>query len=231
MTVVVKARLQPKMRNFIPTSFLSILMILVSCGSFFAINTSQDNLKFLEKAKPDTSKYNYGSSIELINWIEPSLSTEMKHSIDKHGGFREAFDDTEKFNTYSLKDKITILEELLSFQGDRTSSNKMYKYNDGRGTGREGTLKNFTVEVEALFTFTRLLLKDLSKIKPVLLDQETKSEILRPEEIKEIYSLYRKWLRENIKTNFHKISLPLTNSPYQWLGEEKLTSKMIKESL
>ena len=90
---------------------------------------------------------------------------------------------------------------------------------------------NFTIEIEALYSFTKMLTITYSPLKPMLINRTTGEELnTNPKAVSEVYDIYEKWYDENKKTDFKNISLPLTGSPYCWLGENKGIEPFLKKS-
>jgi hypothetical protein len=120
---------------------------------------------------------------------------------------------------------VTILEELLTFVGDSTISNKAYYFTPDRMTRPKG-IKTFTIQVEALFSFTRMLTQGLPKITPVLIDTRTDEYINgNHEAIKKVYTIYNNWLKENKLNNFKNRDFPLEGTNYEWQGDQASLKK------
>jgi hypothetical protein len=68
-------------------------------------------------------------------------------------------------------------------------------------------------------------------IKPALINRITGHQLNSDSiVISEVYDIYEKWYKENLKTDFKNISLPLTGTPYCWLGEDKGMEMFLKKS-
>ncbi len=90
----------------------------------------------------------------------------------------------------------------------------------------------FTMQIEALYSFTRMLTQGYPPIKPMLINRSTGEELNNNAKVvSEVYDIYIKWYNENEKTGFKNITLPLTGSPYCWLGEDKGMEPFLKKSL
>ena len=142
-----------------------------------------------------------------------------------------AVDDRTVMNRmhFTKEMRIQVLKELLTFQYDSVKSDK-FLYIRGRWKNVED--KNFTIEIEALYSFTRMLADGNPRILPVLIDRKTKEIITgKRKEINEIYNVYREWLTENEKTDFKDFKFPLTDSPYDWMGGDEDLNKYLKKSL
>jgi len=61
---------------------------------------------------------------------------------------------------YTRNDEIKILGEYLTFRGDTAISNKKYRFKAGYYMTRPEGVNGFTVQIEALYSFTRSLHKD-----------------------------------------------------------------------
>lgn len=93
-------------------------------------------------------------------------------------------------------------------------------------------IKGFTVEIEALYSFTRMLTIGLPPIRPVLLDRATRKPVNTDARVvRKVFDIYSRWYRENLKTDFKNLTLPLTGSPYCWMGEERGMERYLKKAL
>lgn len=124
--------------------------------------------------------------------------------------------------------KIQVLEELLNFQGDTAKSNKYYfmkvKKNKTNKFNYELTVprdKCFTIEIEALFSFTWYFTRYVPPIRPTLFDRRTGEPInCDRKKVKDVYNIFRKWLKNYKNKNFVDFKLPLEGTPYGWLGDD-----------
>jgi hypothetical protein len=181
--------------------------------------------EYLRKTNLDTSKNSYGSHIEVNQVL--SVSTEnriISNDIDDR--------DMISRSKYSRDEQIKILGEYLTFRGDTSVSNKRYKFKAAYYMTPPEGVKGFTVQIEALYSFTRMLTQGLPPIKPMLINRTTGEELnTNAKVVSEVYDIYIKWYKENEKTDFKNITLPLTGSPYCWLGEDKGMEPFLKKSL
>jgi len=183
---------------------LLFLIIYTSYLSAQGINTAP--LRFLEKSTLDTSANHFGHHIKLKS---------CKTYPDS--GFMDITDDRTIFYDYSCEDKISILAEYLTFKGDISPSNKVYKFEPS--VAGQQTL-SLQIQVEALFSFTRMLTSGFPKIRPILYHRGTDRKIVLDDKIvQEIYDLYKKWLARSKGNGFKGITLPLMNTSYMWYGE------------
>lgn len=124
--------------------------------------------------------------------------------------------------------KIQVLKELLSFQEDTAKSNKYYfmkvkkpktnKFSYELVIPRD---KCFTIEIEALFSFTWYFTRYVPPIQPTLLDRRTGEPInCNRKKVNEVYAIYRRWLKKYKSKNFVDFKLPLEGTPYGWLGDD-----------
>ncbi|WP_280647436.1 MULTISPECIES: hypothetical protein [unclassified Dysgonomonas] len=139
----------------------------------------------------------------------------------KYGSLIE---DRDVFSGYSYSQKIEILEELLSFQGDTAKSGKSYKINSPDLS--RIYIEPFNIQIESLYTFSKMLLIGYPPILPKLTD---KNEVINlngnQTVVDEVYELYRQWLQNAIKNDFRNLTLPMSGSYYQWERQGKITSK------
>jgi hypothetical protein len=177
----------------------------------------------LYKTEVDTSKSNYGLHIE-VKQILPETKDLIPMSIDDR--------DIIGRSKYSKDDRIKILGEYLTFRGDTAISNKKYHFKAAHHMVRPEGISVFTIQVEALYSFTRMLMIGYPPIKPALIDCTTGEEVnANPEKVNEVYDIYSRWYQENLKSGFTSISLPLLSSRYCWLGQDKDLRPYLKKSL
>ena len=186
-----------------------LVLMLLSIYSIF----SQENHKYIVKHKNSCGE---GYFLE----IKPS-SSKMAEIKEKFG---YQIDDRSMFFAYPLDQKIEILEELLTFCGDTTVSCKRYKIReDGLGSIE---IQPFTTQIEALYTFSRVLLKGYPPIKHKLTDlKERRNYNNNQKIIDEVYNIYRQWLQDAIQKDSNNLTLPMTGTKYQWEGQKKITDK------
>jgi len=108
----------------VPTGFiiLVLLLILVSCTTNGGMYL-QEKCRLLHKTVLDTTEYNYGQHIEIKDRAPaPAQGEFISLSIDD----RDIIADT----AYSREERIEVLKEFLTFQGDTARSNKYYFFQD-----------------------------------------------------------------------------------------------------
>jgi hypothetical protein len=206
--------------------YLLILFFSVgqaSCQPQTLLLRENTNLTFLYKTNFDTSSYNQGKHIE-IKQVLPKTDELIPMSIDDR--------DIISRSGYDRKDEIKILAEYLSFRGDTDISNKRYHFKAAYYMIRPEGIKGFTIQIESLYSFTRMLTIGYPPIKPMLISRTTGEELnTNSKVVSEVYDIYVKWYKENKKTDFKNITLPLTGSPYCWLGEDNGMEPYLKKSL
>lgn len=180
--------------------------------------------KYLNRTEEALSEGRLAACIE-INQVFPIISEGfISNNIDDR--------DIIARSKFSQEQQIQILAEYLTFIGDTIPSNKKYLFADGTRMRLPTDISEFTVEIEALYSFTRMLTYWLPPIEPVLINRITGERIIISRRtIKEIYKLHVKWFEESRKAGFKNISLPLEGSPYAWLGEDKGMEPYLKKSL
>lgn len=209
------------MKTILIVSKLIAFFYFQSCVTPQKIPLDKRDLKFLFVSILDTSHNSFGQHIE-IKQIFPNTEELIPMTIEDR--------DIITRSGYSRFDQLTILKEYLTFKGDKRVSNKLYRF---KAAGRmiKPDVANFTIEIEALYSFTKMLTTSYSLIKPVLINRTTGEELNgNPKAVSEVYDIYIKWYTENKKTDFKKITLPLTGSPYCWLGEDKGMEPFLKKS-
>ncbi len=206
--------------------YLLVLIFCISdtkgCRSQVPAVTKETTLKFLYKTKLDTAKENYGEHIEVRHDL-PDSKEFILLSIDDRDIMSRA--------EYSFNEKIKVLYEFLSFRYDTMASNKKYIFTGASHMVRPQGIEGFTIQIEALYSFTRMLTIGYPPIMPMLINRKTSEELNKnTKAVNEIYDIYLKWYNDNKKTDFKNISLPLTGSPYCWLGEDKGIEPYLKKS-
>jgi len=78
-----------------------------------------------------------------------------------------------------------------------------------------------TIQVEALYAISIMLLDYNVSISPVLINTETGLVCNENQhEINEVFKIYRKWLKVTEKNGFTIIKWPLAHSKYEWLNRK-----------
>jgi len=202
---------------------LSIHLFTFHAASTFSQEMEQES-KFLYTSKKYGEWY---KNMEKPNKYHIAIRDNTPDSVKvKLQDFKGGVIDMEKENYYdadinviSYYDnamQVKILQEYLSFYGDTVHSSKSYFPYPGYGKLKPKE-KDFTIQIEALYTFTSLLVGGYICCEPVLIDKITGKVInTNQEEIKEVYCLYQKWLDENKKTSFINYKLPLEGTSFTW---------------
>ena len=210
------------MKPFVHLLFLFCVCCIVSCSPSISQTKQEPQRDFLYKTNLDTSKNLYGSHIE-VKQILPDTKELIPMSIDDR--------DIIGRSKYSREEQIKILKEYLTFRGDTSTSNKQYRFKAASHMVRPEGINGFTVEIEALYSFTRMLTIGILPIKPMLINRKTGEQLnTNPKVVSEVYVIYEKWYNENLKTDFKNITLPLTGSTYCWVGEDKGMESYLKKS-
>jgi hypothetical protein len=179
--------------------------------------------KFLFKSEFDTVRKTLGSHIELRE-ILPNTNELIPLSIDDR--------DKMSRSGYSRADHIQILGEYLTFQGDTMKSNKRYHFKPAYHLTLPEDTTGYTIQVEALYSFTRLLTIGYPPIRPTIINRKTGANLNTDLSVlNAIYDIYRKWYDQNKKNDFKSISLPLSGTSYAWLGEEKMGGYFFRNDL
>lgn len=211
------------MKFYIYIAWFICIFFMSSCNRNISQSKKHSATKFLYKTNLDTSKNSYGSHIE-VKQILPVATEDRIISND--------IDDRDMISRskYTRDEQLKILGEYLTFRGDTIVSNKRYKFKAAYYMTRPD-VQGFTVQIEALYSFTRMLTQGLPPIKPMLINRTTGKELNNNAKvIGEVYDIYIKWYKENKKKDFKNITLPLTGSPYCWLGEDKGMEPFLKKS-
>ncbi|CAM1362491.1 hypothetical protein TPENAI_30028 [Tenacibaculum litopenaei] len=188
-----------KMIRFIVLSF----MVLFSCS---------DEKNFFEVS-------------EFKSSIFKSIDNDKHYKIDFTGANNQVLQPTD-FLKFSDKDKILMIEELLSFEGDsRISSSPFSSYNNLSSQIYTGKSKKHSVQVESLFLINKIFFEKPFNYSsmPVLLDNNTKEEYTVDEEsISQVFLAYKKWLSKVKEIGFdsarRKNLDPLENTNFSWWG-------------
>ncbi|HTI91876.1 MAG TPA: hypothetical protein VL727_14880 [Puia sp.] len=179
--------------------------------------------KYLYKTALDTSGESYGYHI-AVREILPRTKGLIQLSIDDR--------DIIARSNYDRDIKITILGEYLTFRGDTCTSNKLYILRSGTSMTHPERIEGFSVQIEALYSFTRMLTVGFPAIRPTLLYRATGKPVnTDARAVSEVFDIYSRWYKENLKTDFRSLTLPLAGSPYCWIGEGRVMERYLKKSL
>lgn len=210
------------MKPFAHLLLISCFCYISSCSHGISQTKQKLTREFLYKTELDTSKDSYGMHIE-VKQVLPDTKELIPMSIDDR--------DIIGRSKYPQDTRIKILGEYLTFRGDTFASNKMYHFKAAYHMVRPEHIAGFTIEIEALYSFTRMLTVGYPPIKPALINRTTGEELNNnPKAVNEVYDIYTKLYNENMKTDFKNITLPLAGSPYGWLGEDKGMEPYLKKS-
>ncbi len=210
------------MKHIINSLFIYFIFYISSCSPSISQTTQQAERKFLYKTEYDTSTLNKGQHIE-VKQVLPDIKELIPMSIDDR--------DIIGRSKYSRDEQIIILSEYLTFQGDTNTSNKKYHFKAAYHMQEPEGILGFTIEVEALYSFTRMLTVGYPPIKPVLINRTTGEQLnTNPMVVREVYNIYKEWYKKNRETDFKNIKMPLTGSPYIWEGEDIGMELYLKKS-
>ena len=209
------------MKTIITIYSILFISIAYSCSSGKTLAKQDAFQTFLYKTEVDTSHTNFGQHIE-IKQILPDTKDLIPMSIDDR--------DIIARSGYDLQKEIVILGEYLAFQGDTNKSNKRYHFKAAYHMTHPQDVNGFTIQIEALYSFTRMLMAGYPPIQPMLIDRKSGKELnSNPEAVEAVYKIYIDWYENNIKTGFKNMTLPLTGTAFAWRGENKgLTPFLIK---
>lgn len=128
------------------------------------------------------------------------------------------------FSGYSNQEKVELLEELLSFEGDTSICAKTTCNYGSKLFVRPQTII-YTTQIDALYLFTILTVSSYSPNYcpfPVLFDNKTGKEINGDQDkIKEVFRIYRKWFEYNKKNGFVDYNVPLRDKRFEWFSTQK----------
>lgn len=204
-----------KNSGFLNKFIIGLVILCSSCSTYKV--SDQSELKYLTLVPDRLSKGR--AHIELRDANKISLNS------------WELFlpqDDRELIGrlNYTKNDRIAIIEEYFSYQGFRQLSDKYYE-------SRIGTTKNkvkivdekipFTIEVEALYAISIMLLDYNVSISPALINTKTGQYSNGNEkEMQEIFSIYKKWFHKMEENEFKQLTWPLAGSKFKWLGRDEV---------
>jgi hypothetical protein len=183
-------------------------------GFFLGSLCGQSNPErlYLYKTERDTNNYSLSSHIEVIEKL-PKTKELIRIDIDDR--------DKISRSKYTHAECIEILGEYLTFKDDKTKSDKRYQFKAAFHMIPPDDTTGFTVQIEALFSFTWMLTIGYPPIRPTLVDRLTGQHLNQDKfVINEVFEIYTEWLEENKKSGYKNIRLPLEGTPYAWLGEE-----------
>lgn len=189
---------------------LSILLLLQFSCSIRRFDCNKGNYLFLVES---TSKD--GKLVGHIDVIYDSNVMES-FSIDQRVILK-------KMNL-NKKQKVLVVREFLCFKNKVEISDKSYSNRFGRITNRIKIIREnikYPIQVEALYSLTTLLFDEDVLISPVIINRRTGMNCnFQKEDIDKVYKIYNSWFRKMEKENFERITWPLKNSDYMWLGED-----------
>lgn len=137
--------------------------------------------------------------------------------------------DLNYFISLDESKKLLLIEALLKYENDTSHCcMKIIGYSLNGNEGCRGVPKNvkqFTIQVDALFMINRLCwpkLMELYSCSPVLYDTKLKKEInSNQEKIKCVFKDYEKWFEEcKVKGKITKY-FPFNDGRYVWYGGRK----------
>jgi len=214
-----------KKNNLNLTTTIALVAFLCFFGCSNAFVNGQLQLKYLSLSDPVKQNQTCERHIEVL--YKRNSSTEFTPDdrviLDKLG--------------LNRKDRIKVFHEYLNFYGDTCVSNKYFSNIYGRSQNRAEMVKRnirYPVEVEALYSITTMLFKGSVIVSPVLINQQTgKVCNFNRNDIDIVYKIYKEWLTKMEKRNFSKLSWPLENGNYKWLGEDAVDDieSLLKQSL
>jgi hypothetical protein len=126
------------------------------------------------------------------------------------------------FKSYSDKEKIAMIQELLLFQGDTNRCVlRIAGYNPLKSQIYAGNNRNYTLQMEALFIINQIYFKDPFKYSsyPIIYNKKTKKYLVGNEiEMQNVYKLYLNWFKKikNIEIDNFQSLTPLDGSEYEW---------------
>lgn len=125
--------------------------------------------------------------------------------------------------------KIKAIEKLLTFENDTSiCASEVSQYHSGYFKSQKPVSRNYTLQVAALYYINFLAFSGPSLFYspfPVLYDTIEKNEInLSSEDIKQVYTEYKKWFSGIKQNGFRDYTFPLNQSRYQWFGTVKQNS-------
>lgn len=127
------------------------------------------------------------------------------------------------FNLYDNESKIKILEELFQYEKDISlSGKKVTRYGFVESKLEKPQTISYTLQTEALFLITLLTMGESAMMYcpyPVIVNNANGKEINNNQkEIKKVFSIYKKWFKENRKNGFVNFTPPLKDTKYKWFN-------------
>ena len=204
--------------NLIPLSLLSICL------------SNSDSIGQYDKAEKKFLVAKVQSTCSIAGF---KLVLLPKKKGKEHVTFACTYEQDKLFAGYSNNEKMEIISELLSYEGDTAICSKRvcrYGYTDDK---RPKTI-SYNIKIDALYLLTTLFVGGYASYYcpyPVLIDTATDKEINdTSEQVAEVYSIYRKWYKENLKSGFKDFNFPLRNCRYAWYGIREGEKYMLKDS-
>ena len=161
-------------------------LVIVLYGWIHPFSVDQPVRKFLELTRLDTAVARYGRHI-VVKQVLPARN---------EGLISNNLDDRDLIgrSRYTRDQQIVLLGEYLSFRGDTAVSNKKYEFKPASHMIRPEGVVGFTVQIEALFSFSRMLTVGIPPVRPVLIDRASGAELNTDSRaVNKVYAIYQKW--------------------------------------
>jgi len=129
-----------------------------------------------------------------------------------------------KSKTFSSSEKLEMIEELLSFEGDkRISKPFISNYNKNLSQFYHGKSKNTTVEIEALMLINQLYFDNpfYYSLYAVIINKYGNEISRKKSGMKKVYCAYKNWFNKVKEIGFDKAReeklRPFSKSKFKWI--------------
>jgi len=165
------------------------------------------------------SQKKYFNSVQSKNILNNDDNLYYQIKLKKNSELTYPF----SFSNYSEKEKIEMISELLSYEGDeRICIYPISNYNSKLSQFYKGNKKKYSLQLEALFIINQIFFEppfDYSPY-PILSNIDYKNEeTIKGELIYKAYNEYKKWFNR-LKKNGIKKSLEIKDYP---LNDKEVT--------
>jgi len=196
--------------------YFFLILVFISVGYSFVFG-QDDTRVYIAKAISNNCSYLNGNAIQGYKLcLIPKGKTEIPVVMCEYSSGTW-------FSEYNDEEKIKILEELLSFEGDTSICSKKVCNYGSKKFKKPKTLL-YSTQIDALYLFTNFVVSSYAPTYcpfPVIYDKVKKKEVnFDQHKISEIFKLYRVWLA-NLKLNGSaKFKVPLNDSRFEWFGTQ-----------
>lgn len=135
------------------------------------------------------------------------------------GDSTSEFGENIDFSKYNKEQKLKMIEELLTFEGDkRICYSALMLYDPDVSSTYMGTCQEYTLDLEALFIINQIYLDQPFKYSPypLLVNKEGIDHCAQPAIVDIAFRAYKRWFADLKKKGFDWKKYPLDESGVDW---------------